>query len=49
VTSTPPEHAVYDAHYVALARLLGCKLVTGDERLLRGVARMEIAVRLNEV
>jgi predicted nucleic acid-binding protein len=26
----------YDAHYVALARLLKCQLVTIDERLLRG-------------
>lgn len=35
----------YDAQYVALARLLGCKLVTLDERLIRGVERLGIAVR----
>ncbi len=39
----------YDAHYVALARLLDCKLVTIDERLLRGVARLGIAVRPREI
>ncbi len=35
----------YDAHYVALAQDLGCKLVTLDERLIRGVARLGVAVR----
>jgi predicted nucleic acid-binding protein len=40
---------VYDAHYVALARLLDCKLVTIDERLLRGVARLAIAVRPTDI
>jgi predicted nucleic acid-binding protein len=35
----------YDAQYVALAQMLGCKLVSVDERLLRGVARLNIAVR----
>ena len=40
---------VYDAHYVALARLLDCKLVTLDERLLRGVARLKIAIRPTDV
>jgi predicted nucleic acid-binding protein len=35
----------YDAQYVALARLLDCKLVTLDERLIRGVERLDIAVR----
>jgi len=39
----------YDAHYVALARLLGCRLVTLDERLLRGIGRLGIAVRPREV
>ena len=35
----------YDAQYVALAQMLACKLVSVDERLLRGVARLDIAVR----
>jgi predicted nucleic acid-binding protein len=39
----------YDAHYVALARLLDCRLVTLDERLIRGIARLGIAVRPREV
>lgn len=39
----------YDAHYVALARLLDCRLVTIDERLLRGIARLGIAVRPREL
>lgn len=39
----------YDAHYVALARLLRCRLVTVDERLLRGIARLGIAVRPREI
>jgi predicted nucleic acid-binding protein len=29
----------YDAEYVALARLLGCRLMTADMRLRRGAAR----------
>ncbi len=32
----------YDAEYVALARLLGCRLVTLDGRLRRGAARLGI-------
>jgi predicted nucleic acid-binding protein len=39
----------YDAQYVALAQLLGCRLVTIDERMLRGVARLKIAVRPGEL
>jgi predicted nucleic acid-binding protein len=35
----------YDAQYVALARMLDCKLVSIDERLLRGIARLGIAIR----
>jgi predicted nucleic acid-binding protein len=35
----------YDAHYVALAKMLNCRLVSIDERLIRGVARLNIAVR----
>lgn len=30
----------YDAEYVALARLMGCRLLTRDERLRRGAARV---------
>jgi predicted nucleic acid-binding protein len=30
----------YDAEYVALARLLRCRLLTRDERLRRGTARL---------
>jgi predicted nucleic acid-binding protein len=39
----------YDAQYVALAQMLDCQLVSVDERLLRGVARLDIAVRPREV
>jgi predicted nucleic acid-binding protein len=30
----------YDAEYVALARILGCRLFTVDDRLRRGAARV---------
>jgi predicted nucleic acid-binding protein len=39
----------YDAHYVALAQMLKCRLVSIDERLIRGVARLDIAVRPREL
>jgi predicted nucleic acid-binding protein len=39
----------YDAHYVALALKLDCRLVSIDERLLRGVARLDIAIRPREL
>jgi len=34
----------YDAEYVALARLLGCRLVTLDARLRRGAERLGFVV-----
>ncbi|MFA5786114.1 MAG: type II toxin-antitoxin system VapC family toxin [Actinomycetota bacterium] len=34
----------YDAEYLALARLLRCKLVTLDERLRRGADRLGLVV-----
>lgn len=34
----------YDAEYVALARLLGCRLVTLDARLRRGAQRLGFVV-----
>lgn len=39
----------YDAQYVALAQMLDCKLVSIDERLLRGIARLGIALRPREL
>jgi predicted nucleic acid-binding protein len=39
----------YDAQYVALAQMLDCLLVSIDERLLRGVARLDLAVRPREL
>jgi predicted nucleic acid-binding protein len=39
----------YDAQYVALAQMLDCRLVSVDERLLRGVARLGVAVRPREL
>jgi len=39
----------YDAQYVALARLLDCKLVTLDERLIRGIERLDVALRPREI
>lgn len=40
----------YDAEYVALARLLECRLVTADARLRRGTRRYEgLVVALDEL
>lgn len=39
----------YDANYVALARLLGCRLVTLDARLRRGAGRLGFVIGPTEV
>lgn len=39
----------YDAEYVALAQLLGCRLVTLDRRLRRGTERLGFVVEPSEL
>lgn len=39
----------YDAEYVALARLLDCRVVTLDTRLRRGAERLNLVVTLDEL
>jgi predicted nucleic acid-binding protein len=39
----------YDANYVALARILGCRLVTLDARLRRGTARFGFVIGPTEL
>lgn len=39
----------YDAEYVALARLLGCRVVTLDARLRRGADRVGLVVSVSEL
>jgi predicted nucleic acid-binding protein len=39
----------YDAEYVALARILACRLVTLDGRLRRGTARLGFVVTPREL
>ncbi len=39
----------YDAEYVALARILGCRLLTVDARLRRGAGRLRFVVGPTEL
>ena len=39
----------YDAEYVALARILGCRLLTLDARLRRGADRLGFVVSPTEL
>ena len=39
----------YDAEYVALARILGCRLVTLDGRLKRGAERLGLVISADEL
>jgi predicted nucleic acid-binding protein len=39
----------YDAEYIALARLLDCRLVTLDRRLLRGTKRLGFVIGPDQI
>jgi len=39
----------YDANYIALAQVLGCRLVTLDARLRRGTARLGFVIGPTEL
>jgi predicted nucleic acid-binding protein len=39
----------YDANYVALARILGCRLITLDARMRRGTSRLGFVVGPTEL
>jgi predicted nucleic acid-binding protein len=40
---------IYDAEYVALAKLLGCRLVTADGRLVRATKRLGFVTALTDL
>jgi predicted nucleic acid-binding protein len=40
---------IYDAQYVALAKLLGCQLVTADGKLYRGTKRLGFVITPEEL
>ena len=39
----------YDAEYVALAMLLGCRLITADRRLRRATNRLGFVITVEEL
>ena len=49
IADEPRMGKTYDAEYVALARLLRCRLVTVDLRLRRGAGRLGFVVLPTEV
>lgn len=45
LASLPGQGAVYDAHYLALAEILGCEYWTADRRFYRAASRVVRSVR----